>query len=71
MGQPNDDSINLSQTSATSERGAVKWTQNNSAMIYDPDGTYFNVWQGSDSSTSTSDVLLLLQQNISVSQVAA
>jgi len=71
MGQPNDDSVNLSQTSATSGRGAVTWTQNNSAMIYDPDGTYFNVWQGSDSNTTTSDVLLLLQQNISVSQIAA
>ena len=71
MGEPNDDSIILSRTSAALGGGAVTWTQNNNAMIYTPDNHYFNVWQGSDSNSATSDVLLLLQQNISVSQVAA
>jgi hypothetical protein len=73
MGEPNDDSIILSRTSAALGGGAVTWTHNTQTMgVYNPvDSKYYDVWQGSDSNSATSDVLLLLQQNISVSQVAA
>jgi hypothetical protein len=67
VGQPNDDIIDLNTQS-----GSVTWTLSNDIQsIVTPDNNYLQVWQGSDSNSATADVMLLLQQNILVNQVAA
>ena len=67
IGQPNDDIIDLN-----TQNGSVTWTLSNDIQsIASPDNNYLQVWQGSDSNSATADVMLLLQQNILVNQVAA
>ena len=67
VGQPYDDIIDLN-----TQGGSVTWTLSNDIQPFTtPDNNYLQVWQGRDSNSTTSDVILLLQQNILVNQVAA
>ena len=52
-------------------RGAVTWLQNNDYTYDSATGNYFDTWVGIDSLSTTQNIVLLIQQNITVTQVAA
>ncbi|CAN2515017.1 VCBS domain-containing protein [Candidatus Methylopumilus planktonicus] len=68
-GLASDDTIDLITSSAT--RGAVTWVDTPEQTYDYATGNYYDLWTGIDSSAATQNVILLLQQNITVTQVAA
>ncbi|CAM8452375.1 VCBS repeat [Candidatus Methylopumilus universalis] len=52
-------------------RGAVTWLQTNDYTYDSATGNYFDTWVGIDSLSTTQNIVLLIQQNISVTQIAA
>ena len=70
-GLASDDTINLIPSSPTSGRGAVTWVDTPEQTYDYATGNYYDLWTGIDSSNATQNVVLLLQQNITVTQVAA
>jgi hypothetical protein len=70
-GLASDDTVDLITSSRTSGRGAVTWLQTDDYVYDYATGNYFDTWVGIDHSSLTQNVTLLLQQNITVTQVAA
>ncbi|CAN1529603.1 hypothetical protein MCEHALHM7_01382 [Methylophilaceae bacterium] len=70
-GKASDDTVDLITSSRTSGRGAVTWLQTDNYTYDSATGNYFDTWVGIDNSSLTQNVVLLLQQNITVTQVAA
>ena len=70
-GKTSDDTVDLITSSRTSGRGAVTWLQTDDYTYDSASGNYFDTWVGIDNSSLTQNVTLLLQQNITVTQVAA
>ncbi|CAM8442331.1 VCBS repeat [Candidatus Methylopumilus universalis] len=70
-GKASDDTVDLITSSRTSGRGAVTWLQTDDYTYDSATGNYFDTWVGIDNSSLTQNVVLLLQQNITVTQVAA
>jgi hypothetical protein len=70
-GLASDDTIDLVTSSPTSGRGAVDWVKSHEQTYDYATGNYYDLWTGIDHSTTTQNVILLLQQNITVTQVAA
>ena len=70
-GLASDDTVDLITSSRTSGRGAVTWLQTDDYTYDHATGNYFDTWVGIDNSSLTQNVTLLLQQNITVTQVAA
>ena len=70
-GKTSDDTVDLITSSRTSGRGAVTWQKTDDYTYDSASGNYFDTWVGIDNSSLTQNVILLLQQNITVSQVAA
>jgi hypothetical protein len=66
-----DDTVYLMPSSASDETNAVTWQQTDDYVYDYATGSYFNTWVGADNSPLTQNVVLLLQQNLTVSQVAA
>jgi len=65
-----DDTVYLMPSSASDDTNAVTWQQTDDYVYDYATGSYFNTWVGADNSPLTQNVVLLLQQNITVSQVA-
>jgi hypothetical protein len=70
-GLASDDTIDLITSSPTPGRGAVDWVKSHEQTYDYATGNYYDLWTGIDHSTTTQNVVLLLQQNITVTQVAA
>ena len=70
-GKTSDDTVDLITSSRTSGRGAVTWQKTDDYTYDSASGNYFDTWVGIDNSSLTQNVTLLLQQNITVTQVAA
>ena len=70
-GKASDDTVDLITSSRTSGRGAVTWQKTDDYTYDSASGNYFDTWVGIDNSSLTQNVTLLLQQNITVTQVAA
>ena len=70
-GLASDDTIDLVTSSPTSGRGDVTWIDTHEQTYDYATGNYYDLWTGIDHSTTTQNVILLLQQNITVTQVAA
>ena len=68
-GLASDDTIDLITSSAT--RGTVRWVDTPEQTYDYATGNYYDLWTGIDSDSTTQNVVLLLQQNITVTQVAA
>ncbi|GBL32197.1 sericin 1 [Methylophilaceae bacterium] len=69
-GLASDDTVDLI-TSSRSSGGAVTWQKTDDYTYDYATGNYFDTWVGIDNSSLTQNVTLLLQQNITVTQVAA
>ena len=70
-GKASDDTVDLITSSRTLGRGAVTWLKTDDYTYDSATGNYFDTWVGIDNSSLTQNVTLLLQQNITVTQVAA